>query len=45
MEKIQVVMATNGKRLMNPLTKLQRIILETFGLGAEDVKAYIARST
>jgi transposase len=45
MEKIRVVKANNGKRLMNPLTKTQRSILDVFGLGEEDVKTYIARST
>jgi hypothetical protein len=45
MEKIRVVIGTGGKRLMNPVTKLQRKILEPFGLGEEDVKSYLARLT
>ncbi|MDR1678104.1 MAG: transposase, partial [Deltaproteobacteria bacterium] len=45
MEKIRVVIGNDGKRIMNPLTKLQQKILEPFGLGEEDVKAYLARLT
>ena len=42
MEKVKVVFTTGGKRLMNPITKTQRLILEAFGLGEEDIKLYIA---
>jgi transposase len=45
MEKIRVVIGAGGKRLMNPFTKLQRKILEPFGLGEEDVKTFLARLT
>jgi len=41
MEKIKVVTAAGGRRLMNPLTKTQRTILEAFGLAEDDLKAYI----
>jgi transposase len=44
LEKIRVVTAVNGKRLMNPLTKTQRTIISTFGLGDEDLKAYITNA-
>jgi hypothetical protein len=42
MEKVKVVFSAGGKRLMNPITKTQRLILEAFGLGEEDIKLYIA---
>ncbi|MDR2352289.1 MAG: hypothetical protein LBF22_03855 [Deltaproteobacteria bacterium] len=41
LEKIRLVISENDKRLMNPLTKLQRHILEPFGLGEAEVKKYI----
>jgi len=41
MEKIKIVFASGGRRLMNPVTKTQRLILEVFGLGEEDIKAFI----
>ena len=41
MEKVKVVTATGGRRLMSPLTKTQREILEAFGLAEGDLKAYI----
>ncbi|MDR1658650.1 MAG: transposase [Deltaproteobacteria bacterium] len=45
MEKIRLVIGSDGKKVMNPLTQLQCKILEPFGLGEEDVKAYLARLT
>jgi transposase len=42
MEKVKVVFTVGGKRLMNPITKTQRLILEAFALGEEDIKIYIA---
>ena len=42
MEKVKVVFTAYGKRLINPITKTQRLILEAFGLGEEDIKRYIA---
>ena len=42
MEKIKVVFTTGGKRLMNPITKTQRNILEAFGLSEEDLRFYIS---
>jgi transposase len=43
MEKIRLVVTSNRARLMNPLTKSQRKILEVFGLGEKNVKDYIDR--
>ncbi|MDR2492777.1 MAG: transposase [Coriobacteriales bacterium] len=42
MDKIKAVYASGGRRLMNPVTKTQRLILEAFGLGEGDVKSYVA---
>jgi hypothetical protein len=42
MEKVKAVFTFGGKRLMNPITKTQRLILEAFALGEEDIKLYIA---
>jgi transposase len=44
MEKIKVVITESGRRLMNPLTKTQRTILEACGLSVDDLKAYVCRS-
>ena len=41
MEKIKVVTVTGGKRLMNPVTKTQRMILEMFGIDEERLKKYV----
>jgi transposase len=41
LEKIKAIFASAGRRLMNPITKTQRSILEAFGLGEDDVKSYI----
>ncbi|GHV42753.1 hypothetical protein FACS1894187_25160 [Synergistales bacterium] len=41
LEKIKVVFASADRRLMNPITKTQRAILEAFGFGEDDIKAYI----
>jgi transposase len=43
MEKIKVVITESGKRLMNPITKTQRTILEACGLTEDDLKAYVGR--
>ena len=40
MEKIKVVSAPDGRRLMNPITKTQRLILEALGHTENDLKAY-----
>jgi transposase len=42
MDKVKVVFASGGRRLMNPITKTQRIVYETFGLSEDDIKSYIA---
>lgn len=41
MEKIKVVTVTGGKRLMNPVTKTQRMILEMFGIDEERLTKYV----
>ena len=41
LDKIKVVMAAGGRRLMNPLTKTQRLMLESFGLSEDDLKEYV----
>jgi len=41
LEKIRVVAMSDGRRLMNPLTKTQRTIFETFGLSQEDILNYV----
>jgi transposase len=43
MEKIRIVELSNGKRLMNQVTKSQRQILEAFGIGEDELRAYISR--
>jgi hypothetical protein len=43
MEKIRLVTTGEGMRLMNPLTKTQRQILEAFGVEEKEIKEYIAR--
>ena len=40
LEKIKVVFASNGRRLMNPLTKTQRLIFEAFHLNEDDLRTY-----
>jgi len=42
LEKIKVITAADGRRLMNPITKVQRMMLETFGLSVDNLKAYVA---
>jgi hypothetical protein len=42
LEKVKVVTMLNGHRLMNPLTKTQRTILEFCGLTEEDLKKYVS---
>jgi transposase len=44
LEKIKSVELSGGKRLMNPLTKKQRLLLEPFGLGIEDLKRFVAEA-
>ncbi|MCL1876392.1 MAG: transposase [Synergistaceae bacterium] len=41
LEKIKVVFMNNGRRLMNPITKTQRTILEYCGLSENDLKSYV----
>ena len=38
MEKIKIITLNDGVRLMNPITKTQRTILEACGLSADDIK-------
>jgi transposase len=42
MDKIKIVDAASGRRLINPATKLQRGILEALGLTEERLKSYAA---
>ena len=41
LEKIRVVAMSDGRRLMNPLTKTQRTIFEMFGLSQDDIINYV----
>jgi len=41
LEKIKVVTASGGRRLMSPVTRTQRLILEAFGLTEDDLTAYV----
>ena len=41
LEKIKVVTMSDGQRLINPLTKTQRAILEACGLTENDLKNYL----
>jgi hypothetical protein len=41
MGKIMVVTVAGGKRLMNPVTKTQRIMMEAFGIEEERLKTYV----
>ena len=41
LEKVKVVVMSDGRRLMNPITKTQRTILETFGLSQDSLINYI----
>jgi hypothetical protein len=41
MEKIKAIFVSSDRRLMNPITKTQRSILEAFGLGENEIKSYI----
>jgi transposase len=42
MDKIKVIDAASGRRLINPATKTQREILQALGLTEEDLKSYAA---
>jgi transposase len=42
LEKIKVIIMADGKRLMNPLTKTQRTIIEACGLNNADLLAYVS---
>jgi transposase len=44
MDKIKVVDAGSGRRLMNPATKTQRDILEALSLTEERLKSYVAET-
>lgn len=44
LEKVKVVTTASGKRLMNPLTRLQKDILEPFGITEGDFKEFVARA-
>ena len=41
MEKIKIITLNDGVRLMNPITKTQRTILEACGLSVDDIKSSI----
>ena len=41
MEKIKIITLNDGMRLMNPVTKTQRTILEACGLSTDDIKSSI----
>ena len=41
LEKIKVVSASNGRRLMNPITKTQRLIFEAFDLSEDDLRTHV----
>jgi len=43
LEKIKTLELPDSRRLINPLTKKQRELLEAFGLGENEVKAYAAK--
>ena len=42
LEKAKVVTTASGKRLMNPLTRLQKDILAPFGVTEDDFKEFVA---
>lgn len=44
LEKAKVVTTTSGKRLMNPLTRLQKDILAPFGVTEDDFKEFVAKA-
>ena len=41
LEKIKVVLMTNGYRILNPITKTQRLIFDACGLDEDDLKNYV----
>jgi transposase len=41
LEKIKVVFMSDGKRLLNPITKTQRTIFEACGLTEDDLKSFV----
>jgi hypothetical protein len=43
MEKICVISNDKGWRLMNPVTKTQRTIMEEVGLNEKDLGAYLRK--
>jgi transposase len=43
LEKIKIVFMNDGRRLMNPVTKTQRTILELCGFSENDIKSYISK--
>lgn len=43
LDKIKVIFASDDRRLMNPLTKTQRLILEAMGLTPDDLTAFVLR--
>lgn len=42
MDKIKVVTVKDGRRLMNPITKTQRLILEAFNMDQDKLKSYVS---
>jgi transposase len=44
LNKIRLVLTSDGKRLLNPLTKTQRLIIEACGLTEKDLISYVSRS-
>jgi hypothetical protein len=44
LEKVRVISTSDGRRLMNPLTKTQRLLYKAFGLSEADLKTYVTRA-
>jgi transposase len=44
LEKVRVVFSAGKERLMNPMTKTQRLIYEVFGLSEDNLKTYVSTS-
>jgi transposase len=45
LEKIKTISFTDGIRLLNPITKVQRSILDAFGIGEKEISSYICRNS
>ncbi len=44
LEKMEIVIVSESTRLLIPLTKTQKLLLEPVGLSEDDLKAYITSS-